>query len=478
MFLNKKEKMNEPIIEKKIGNIAKQLIPENLSISLSTDFEPILKKRVNPLYFLFYALLTIILIGSLLLWLPFAHNPEIKVSYINAIFTATSATTVTGLVVQDTLDTFNYFGQFIIFLMINLGGLGYMTIVTFFLLSKNAFGLKYAVFMKETLGLPSIGDILKIAKKVFLTIVLFEFIGILILIMIWADKGPISIWYAIFHSMSAFNNAGFDLMGNFKSLTAYASNFWLNFTIMALIFIGGIGFLVISDSLQVFRKEKRELTLHSKIVIISSIILILIGAAGVYTLEKNNSMKDYPASTKVLSSFFQSVSARTAGFNTIDLSKISTATIILLCLLMFIGASPGGTGGGIKTTTFAILILWVASAIKNKESPEVFNRRLNQETLQKALLMFFLSVMTILVAVFLVSIFETFSLQRIVFEVCSAFGTVGLTTGITPLLTSASKITLTILMFVGRITPLALLSLISKTTKDKTRVPEEQIAVG
>jgi trk system potassium uptake protein TrkH len=218
--------------------------------------------------------------------------------------------------------------------------------------------------------------------------------------------------------------------------------------------------------------------LHSKVVIITSIILILVGAFGFFVLEKNNSMEGYSSGTKVLASFFQSVSARTAGFNTVDLSKISTTTIILLSFLMFIGASPGGTGGGIKTTTFAILVLWVVSAIKNKESTEVLNRRINPETLQKALLMFFLSVITIILATFILSIFETFSLQKIVFEVCSAFGTVGLTTGITPYLTLGSKITLALLMFIGRMTPLALLSLISKRTRDKIRFPEEQVAVG
>ena len=456
----------------------KELIPENISISISRDFEPILKKRVNPLYFLFFGLMGIILVGSLFLWLPLAHNPGVELSYINAIFTATSASTVTGLVVQDTKTTFNFTGQFILFILINLGGLGYMTIITFFLLSKNAFGLKYALFMKETLNLPSMGDILKIAKKVFFTIIIFEIIGVIILMIVWSDKGMNSIWYAVFHASSAFNNAGFDLMGGFKSFTDYASNFWLNATIMALIFFGGIGFIVISDGLQVLRKGKRELTLHSKVVIITSIILILVGAFGFFMLEKNNALENYDSGTKVLASFFQSVSARTAGFNTVDLSKISTTTIILLSFLMFIGASPGGTGSGIKTTTFAILILWVVSAIKNKESTEVLNRRINPETLQKALLMFFLSVITIILATFILSIFETFSLQKIVFEVCSAFGTVGLTTGITPYLTSGSKITLTLLMFIGRMTPLALLSLISKRTRDKIRFPEEQVAVG
>jgi len=456
----------------------KELIPENSSISISTNFEPILKKRVNPLYFLFFGLIGIIFIGSVFLWLPFAHNPGVNVSYINALFTATSASTVTGLVVQDTHDTFNFIGQLIIYILINLGGLGYMTIITFFLLSKNAFGLKYALFMKETLSLPSIGDILKIAKKVFLTIIIFELIGVIILMILWADQGGLSIWNAIFHASSAFNNAGFDLMGNFKSFTDYASNFWLNATIMALIFFGGIGFIVISDSLQVLRRKKKELTLHSKVAIVTSIILILIGAVGFFMIERNNSLENYSHGTKVLASFFQSVSARTAGFNTIDLSKISTATIILLSTLMFIGASPGGTGGGIKTTTFAILVLWVVSAIKNKESTEVLNRRINTETLQKALLMFFLSVITIITATFVLSIFETFPLQRIFFEVCSAFGTVGLTTGITPMLTMGSKITLALLMLIGRMTPLALLSLISKRSRDKIKVPEEQVAVG
>jgi trk system potassium uptake protein TrkH len=441
---------------------------------------PVLKRKVHPLNFLIFGLIFIILIGSILLWLPVMHEGGKTIHYIDALFTSASASTVTGLATLDTLHTFNFFGQLIILILINFGGLGYMTLITFFFLSRNTWGLKYAVFAKESLNLPSIGDILRLARKVFLSILFFEVVGIAILFFIWKDFGVFKgLWMAIFHGMSAFNNAGFDLMGNFKGLTEYHFNFLLNFVIMGLIFMGGIGFIVISDLMEYFRGHKKNLTLHTKIVLTTSLILILVGFAGFYILENQGVLQDHNSILdKSLISLFQSVSSRTAGFNTIDLTNLAVPTILLFCLLMFIGASPGGTGSGIKTSTFAVLVLWLFSSIKNKSEPEAFRRRISLETLNKALLLFFSSVMVLAFFIFLIVCFESFPLSKITFEAFSAFGTVGLSTGITPLLSAFSKFLLVILMFIGRLTPLALITWMMKKTKNEIRYPEEQVVVG
>jgi trk system potassium uptake protein TrkH len=442
--------------------------------------EPVLKRKVNPLNFLVFGLFTIILLGSFLLWLPFTHEPGATVSYIDALFTSTSASTVTGLVTKDTATTFNFFGQLIIFILINFGGLGYMTIITFFFLSRNTFGLKYAIFMKESLNLPSIGEIFKLAKKVFFSILVFEFIGIAILFLVWSDFGIVKgLWMAIFHGMSAFNNAGFDLMGGFKSLTDYHFNFLVNFALGGLIFLGGIGFIVISDLIQYFKREKKTLTLHTRIVLTSSLILIILGALGFFFLEYNNALQPYASNLdKGLISVFQSISARTAGFNTVSLENIHIPTILLFCLLMFIGASPGGTGSGIKTTTFSVLILWFFSSLKNQEEPQVGKRRINNDILNRALLLFFSSVMVLSFFIFLLVLFEPFPLSKLLFEAFSAFGTVGLTTGITPFLTAYSKFALIALMIIGRLTPLTLINILMRKKKTEIRYPEENVAVG
>lgn len=451
---------------------------KNLDFGECLPKENFLKKRIRPLNFLVFGLLTAILLGSILLWLPITHKENVSVSYMNALFTATSASTVTGLVAVDTQTTYNFLGQLIILVLINCGGLGYMTVITFFFLSTKSWTLPYAEFAKESLNLPSIGNVLRAAKKVFMVIIGFETIGIILLTILWMKEYPFlkSLWYGIFHAMSAFNNAGFDLMGG-KSLTGYSSHFFLNLIIIALIFFGGIGFLVISDILT-FKKLNKKLSLHTKLVLSTSIILIVLGAVGFYTLERTNVLQDYPEGEKWIASFFQSVSSRTAGFNTVDISLITLPSILLLCLLMFIGASPGSTGAGIKTSTFAVIMLWFVSAVRNRNNPEAFERRINRALLRKSLLIFFSASAAIFLFVFTLSIAENLPLHKILFETISAFGTVGLSTGITSSLTAFSKAALCIMMFIGRMTPLALIMLISKKTKCEVKLVEEDVIVG
>ncbi|MBI4151911.1 Trk family potassium uptake protein [Candidatus Woesearchaeota archaeon] len=448
-----------------------------MHISLLPD--PILKKKIHPLNFLIFGLFLTIIVGTLLLLLPAVHRENVDVSLPDAFFTATSATTVTGLSTVTVSSTFNFWGQLIILVLINLGGLGYMTIVTFFLLNHGIRGLKYALFVKESLNLPSLEDIFSLGKKVFLTIAAFEIVGVILLTFFWQEKGFLrALWLGIFHSMSAFNNAGFDLLGS-AGTTPYATAPLFNITIMALIFLGGIGVIVISDLLAIANDMKKKMSLHTKIVLVTSGSLIVLGAVGFFALEQNGLLEKYdsPFDTSLIS-LFHSVSARTAGFSTVDLGNASTATLLFFSSLMFVGASPGSSGGGIKTTTFSLLVLFVFYSLRNKPQPEAFGRKISRESVEKALQLFLLSIAVIFFFILFLSILEDYPLQKIIFETFSAFGTVGLTTGIIPTFSSASKCALAVLMFIGRLTPLTLLFWISIHHRSKVDLLEEHVSVG
>jgi trk system potassium uptake protein TrkH len=262
-------------------------------------------------------------------------------------------------------------------------------------------------------------------------------------------------------------------------MTGYYDNVIFNLTMMGLIFFGGIGFLVISDLLQVRKKIKKQLNIHSKLVLVTSVLLIIFGAIGFYVLEYNHALTNYGEGTKWLVSSFHSVSARTAGFNTVDLVNLSMSALLVLCLLMFIGASPGSTGAGIKTTTFAVLVLWLVATLKNKKHPEYQDRRISRESLEKALLLFFTSILVIFFFIFAITLFDDLPLINVIFEVFSAFGTVGLSTGITPELSYPSKFLISLLMYIGRLTPIAFLTVISSRKRpENVQLLEESVAIG
>ena len=445
--------------------------------------EPVLKKKVSPVRFIVLSFLVIIFLGSLFLSSSLAHNEGKDVNYIDALFTATSATTVTGLVVVDTADTYNWFGQVIILVLISLGGLGYMTILSFFFMGSKFMPLRQATFVKEQLNLPSIGDILTLAKRVFLTVAVFEFAGAFILTMFWWQSVDFfsAVWRGIFHSVSAFNNAGFDLMGSFRGLTEYVSNPLVSIVIMILIVAGGLGFFVISDLISFATGVKRTgFSLHTKIVLSTSLILIIAGAIFIYSFESNNRDTIYPLDfgDKVLASTFHSVSARTAGFNTLDMGKLTIPTLLILIILMFIGASPGGTGGGVKTTTFSIAVLSFFALLKQKEGAEAFNRRISTEAVEKSFILIMFSLLIVFSATLIMTYVDDFPLHKILFETFSAFGTVGLSTGITAQLSDLSKWVIMILMYIGRIGPLTLISMITWAHRSKVNYLEEQVTVG
>ncbi|MDI6737341.1 MAG: TrkH family potassium uptake protein [Nanoarchaeota archaeon] len=453
---------------------------------MENAFEAIKKlprRGMNPIQIVVIFFISAILIGSLLLYLPISQQPGNSIRYVDALFTAASAVDVTGLVVVDISSQFSFFGKTVILILIQLGGLGYMTLATFFLvLLGRKITLRHRMMFSETVNRPSLAHIIGFARYVFLNIVAIEVIGAAILSCLWLTEFGAwrSIKMGIFHSISAFNNAGLDLMGNFRSLTPYVNDFGVNFTISMLIILGGIGFIVLGELYDRIRHRQR-LSLHSKIAVIMSIMLILFGALFFGVIESSNPATLAPLSLKgkILASVFQSVSARTAGFNTVDIGLVSKAALFLLMILMFIGASPGGTGGGIKTTTFSILTASIASAVRDKDEVEMLNRRVSRGIVTKAIAIFFLSLAAVFVVTMVVSMVDPHDPVNILFEVVSAFGTVGLSTGITPSLTDAAKCIIAFMMFAGRVGTLTLiLFFATKKSTGRVSLPDEDVQVG
>lgn len=441
------------------------------------------KRGMNPIQIVVIFFLGVILLGSLLLYLPVSQQPGQRIAYVDALFTSASATDVTGLVVVDVSTQFSFFGKLVILILIQLGGLGYMTLATFFLIALGKqISLRHRLSFSESVNRPSLTNIVGFAKYIFLNIVLIEFLGAVALFFIWLND--FGAWDAlkksIFHSVSAFNNAGIDLMGNFRSLTGYVDNTGVNIVICLLVFLGGIGFVVLAQLYEKFRYGSR-LSVQSKIAIIMSIMLILFGAFFFGLMESGNPDTLGPLSMKgkVLASVFQSVTARTAGFNSVDMAGLTKAALFLLMILMFIGASPGGTGGGIKTTTFSILTASIASAVRDRDDVEILNRKIARGVVNKAIAIFFLSLGFILLVTMLISLLDSHPPISLLFEVVSAFGTVGLSTGITPELTTGAKLVIAAMMFIGRVGTLTLiLFFATKKSTGRVGLPEETIAVG
>jgi len=334
------------------------------------------------------------------------------------------------------------------------------------------------MMMQEALNIYSGKEVVEILKKIFAIVFAIEGIGALILFLRWAPELGVrkGFLYAIFHAVSAFNNAGFALPPNFANLSPYVTDIIINLTITTLIIIGGIGFIVISDIL-----KGRKLSLHSKIVITTTALLIIVGTAAIMFFEFSNpkTLGPLPFGYKLLASYFQAVTPRTAGFNTIDNGALFAPTLILTMFLMFVGASPGGTGGGIKTSTFAVLIGTIRATLKGLKDTIMFKRRIPHETVRRAFTITTLSVFVVITAVLLLDYFDHFSFMESAFEVFSAFGTVGLSMGITSKLSSIGKIIIIVVMFIGRVGPLSLaLSLLIQQKEPKIEYPKEYISIG
>ncbi|MEA2104992.1 MAG: TrkH family potassium uptake protein [Candidatus Cloacimonadota bacterium] len=438
----------------------------------------------HPAKMILLSFATVIIFGAIFLSLPMAASSGRSIGFTNAIFTSTSATCVTGLVVVDTGSVFSHFGKLIILLLLQIGGLGIMTFSTALIL---LFGKRMSAG-GESLMHGIIDDVIhknlnKLVRTILFTTLTFELIGAALLFIRFHTEFvsiKTALWYSLFHSVSAFCNAGFSFYAD--SFVRFRGNLIINFTIMGLIIAGGIGFSVLMDIKRIITHKKplRFLTLHSKIVLTVTFFLIITGALLIFLFEYSQNFSRMPIRQGLLASLFQSVTARTAGFNTMDIGKISYATGLWLMVLMFIGASPGSTGGGVKTTTFALMILSVISIIKGRDEVEVYKSSISQRVIKKVMALIAISVGILIGAILILCITETDAkFIKILFEAFSAFGTVGLSMGLTSKLTIVGKFSIIILMYLGRVGPLTIaFALGEKKFKSSYRYTEGQIAIG
>lgn len=426
----------------------------------------------------------LILIGTLLLMLPVSSQSGKFTGWLTALFTATSATCVTGLVVVDTYSYWSSFGKFIILLLIQIGGLGFMTIGVFFaIFLKKNIGLKERGILQESMNTLQIGGVVKLARKITILTFALEGIGaVLLSIRFIPEMGWLEgISNGIFHSVSAFCNAGFDLMGRkekYSSLVTYSDDLLMNVTIMLLVIAGGIGF-VVWDDLQKKKLRVKKYLLHTKLVLVFSLVLTLGGAWLIYLFERNNIMADMGVKETMLTSLFASVTARSAGFNTMDVAGMSVSSKLLNILLMFIGGSPGSTAGGIKTTTFAVMLISAWANLRNSHGVNVFKRRLEEDEIRKASIVVTINLMLAVSALIAICAIQPFALEDVALEVFSAISTGGMSTGITRELNVISRMIIIVLMYCGRVGSVTFA--LSFTERKKTvpvQLPAEKIIIG
>ncbi|WP_181956632.1 TrkH family potassium uptake protein [Paenibacillus piri] len=421
----------------------------------------------------------IIGIGTLLLMLPISVQAGIRLSFIDALFTATSATCVTGLTVVNTGMHFSIFGQIILLVLVQAGGVGFMTVATWFALAlKKQVSLSDRLILSETLNQTTMEGIVRLIRKVLLYSITIEGVATILYTIRWAQEMPLgrALYFAVFHSVSIFNNAGFELVGGFSP---FVGDTFINLVSMLLILLGGIGFIVISDLLD-YPKTKR-LSIHTKVVLATTAILTLISAVCIFVFEYTNmrTLGGEHWTTQILASLFQAITLRSAGINTVDIGSLREATQFLMIIMMFIGAAPGSTGGGIKLTTFAVLVGALFSMIRGKEQVVMFRHRLPEKDIYKAVTLTVISVFIVVGFTMLLSVIQRQDLLMILFEIASAFGTVGLSMGLTEDLTFSGKIIIIILMFVGRIGLLTLAFAVQpKQKKELFRYPEGKIIIG
>lgn len=436
----------------------------------------------NPPVTLLFSFALAITIGTILLMLPVSSVQNRVTPFVDALFTSTSATCVTGLVVVDTGTHWSTFGQLVILLLIQIGGLGIMTISTFFaLLLGQSINLKLKNVMYQMVGGSYSVNIIGLLKNIVVVTLLIESFGAMLLFVTFVRQfSPLkAIYTSVFHSVSAFCNAGFStLPGN---MAGYLSDPVINLTIPLLIILGGIGFTVLIDLHRyIFVKDRiHKLNLHSKIVLITTLILIGLGFVSFFMFEFYTSMKGYSLIQRIMASFFQSVTTRTAGFNTINIGLLSKPAVLVAIALMFVGASPGSTGGGIKTTTFALLSQSIISLIKGRRDMTMFNRKIPLGNFREATGLTMLSALIVVSVLVFLLMLEPHSFEKLAFEAVSAFGTVGLSMGVTEKLSAAGKLLITLLMYVGRVGPLTMIYAFAiRKKRTDINYAEETIAIG
>lgn len=440
--------------------------------------------RFSKVQIIALSFLGIIVAGALLLLLPFATREGQSTTLLDAAFTAVSATCVTGLIVHDTFQHWTLFGQLVILVMIQLGGLGLMAFsVTFSLLLRRRIGLKERGILQESVNTLQIGGIVKLVRQMLLGTLLFEGLGALLLsIRFIGDFGVgKGLYYGIFHSISAFCNGGFDLMGVREagsSMTYYAGDPLVNLTLIALIMIGGTGFLVWDDLLK-NKWHFRRYRLHTKLVLSMSAILLFGGALLFYLLERGGILAGEPVGKQILLSLFQSATTRTAGFNTAETAALGDSSKLWMAMLMFVGGNPGSTAGGIKTTTLAVLLIYLRSTLRRTKGAEMFGRRLEEEVVKRAAAILTLSLMLDLFGTLALTALEQLPLADVLFEVVSALGTVGISVGITGSLSAVSKLILMFLMYCGRMGSLTFALIFTENRQTSpAQKPTERISVG
>ena len=453
-----------------------------------TRIKPFFSRIMSPERIFLLGFAAIILLGTLLLCFPLAASQK-SLSFVDALFTSTSAVCVTGLATIDIGKDLSLPGQVITIFLFQVGGLGIITFSTiFFVLMGRGISFKGREIVQSTFLHTPRNDFFVILKAVLWFTLIFESIGILLLFIRFSqDFTPgWALYHATYNAISAFNNCGYSLFSD--SLMGYQGDLIVNLTIMGLLIIGGIGFVVQYEIISKLRRGRKKLSVHAKIVIIATAILIFSGTLLFYVFERNYIIKEVPLQNKILTSFFQSVSPRTCGFSTVDIGSLTNATILLIIVLMFIGASPGSTGGGVKTTSAALLTLLIWNRFQGNEEVNVFKRTIPKEVLNRTIFIIFASAFSIflitstlllLVEGYLPPFQSRHLFVEYLFETVSAFGTVGLSMGITPNLNQAQKLAIILMMFAGRVGPLTLaFSLARRSSKKSLKYAEEGVMVG
>lgn len=453
-----------------------------------------LKKRSRFIttYIIAGGILSIIIIGTLLLHLPFASATGESVPWLDSLFTATTAVCVTGLVTVTTATSWSFWGQLIILFLIQIGGLGIISFTVLFLKTmKRRISLRQRILIRDAYNLNTYNGLVDMVRKIVKGTFLVEVIGAVLYSFVFIPEfGPWGIWKSIFNSVSAFCNAGMDVLGE-SSLIPYRDNLCVNLTTIALIILGGIGFPIWFLTIEKIKEMKnkkvgfvkvcKELPAYAKVVFITSFALIAVGAVIIFGMEFNNdaTIGKLPLGEKILASCFQSVTTRTAGFCTIPQEGLRGCTVIICSILMFIGGSPSGTAGGIKTTTVAILILSLISALSERNDTEVFKRKVSADTVRKAMSIFLLSFFVMIASLTALCMVQPGSFEDCLYEVISSIGTVGLSRNLTSSLTAGGKLVIIATMYLGRIGPISL-ALFFNTKKyvNSIQYPEENIPIG
>ena len=439
-----------------------------------------IKKRLSSFQVILLGFAGVILLGALLLMMPISSAERVVTPFNEALFTSTSAVCVTGLIVKDTGSYWSAFGQAVIITLIQIGGLGVVTIAaSFSMLAGRRISLMQRSTMQDAISAPKVGGIVKLTKFIITGTFIIEAVGAVSMMPVFCKNfGAKGIWMSVFHSISAFCNAGFDILGTegnqFCSLTSYASNPVINITVMLLIVIGGIGFLTWDDIYNNKFKIKKY-RMQSKIILVTSLILILLPAIYFFFFDYS----EYSIGNRLLASLFQSVTTRTAGFNTTDLTKLTRPSQAIMIFLMLVGGSPGSTAGGLKTTTIAVLILNAFACFRRKEDVCAFGRRIDNSVIKNAATIVMMYIALFFIGGVSICTIEKLPLVASLFETASAIGTVGLTLGLTPKLSLASQIILIVLMYIGRVGGLTLIyATLSGKKQINAKMPLDKITVG